>query len=117
MATHPIFRLVAGLLVGITAATLLTATALALPGHHPVKPAGCHSHKAPATTPAPASYQCCAAGHNVAVPLREFAVHPLAVVEETQATKPASLAGTTPVSTFTLHPRLDGSSGFDQLRI
>jgi hypothetical protein len=117
MATRPIFRLVAGLLVGIAAATLLTAPALALPGAHPVLPSGCHSHKAPATPPAPVDYQCGAAGHNAAMPGSGFTVQPPALVGETQAAKPAFFSGATSITIFTQHPRLDDSPGFDPLRI
>jgi hypothetical protein len=117
MAPRVIFRLVGGLLVGITAATLLTATALAFPGAHALQPAGCHSHKAPATPQAPVNYQCCAAGHSAAIPGSGFTVQPPALVGETQAARPAFVAGATPGILFTLHPPLDGSPGLDQLRI
>jgi|SRR5579864_6801304 len=60
-------RMVAGLLLVVIAATLPGLHALAFSA---AQPAGCHSH-GPAS-PHPATFQCCANGHQAAIPNAAF---------------------------------------------
>lgn len=108
-------RIVVVLLLGVLATTLLSSTAIALPSHLPVHPAGCHhGHETPA--PVPVSYQCCVAGHNVAVPGSGYTIRPLALMGIATAIGPAMFAGSaSPV--LTLAPRCDGSPGLTPLRV
>jgi hypothetical protein len=88
------FRTVAVLLLGVTAASAMNATGMALPAERfserlsadlasqPAQPAGCHSHELPASLPlpvvpatvppAPRSYQCCVTGHHAVIPFASF---------------------------------------------
>jgi hypothetical protein len=63
-------RMIAGLLLVVIAASLPGMHALAFSAVQPSHPAGCHSH-GPAT-PHPASFQCCASGHQAAMPNATF---------------------------------------------
>jgi hypothetical protein len=68
---HRLLRMVAAVLLIPMAIALPGAQAMAAPARHP---AGCHG-PAPATRfPAPTSYQCCASGHQAALPNASFAL-------------------------------------------
>jgi len=71
---HRLLRMVAAVLLIPMAMALPGAQAMsspAVPAHHS---AGCHG-QAPATRfPAPTSYQCCASGHQAALPNASFAL-------------------------------------------
>jgi hypothetical protein len=61
---------------------LLLSIIVALPGAHALPllpsdhshdhPAGCHGHEPALPTPAPPNYQCCAGGHDWAIPAASF---------------------------------------------
>jgi hypothetical protein len=71
---------------GMIAVLLLVVMTAAFPGAHalaflttqPVHPAGCHNHGPATPAPAPASFQCCASGHQAAMPNASYSPHPLA---------------------------------------
>ena len=88
---HGILRMVAVLLVVTVATALPGAHALPFPVNRvPANPAqhlaGCHgpathspspSHSPASNSPAPASYECCASGHQAAIPSATFTTRPL----------------------------------------
>jgi len=66
-----------GLLGTIFAALPGAQTLAAFPAAPAGHPAGCHSHRPPTPSPAPASYQCCVSGHDAAIPNAAFSSRPL----------------------------------------
>lgn len=108
--------MIAALLLGMMTLSL-GAPALALP-NAAVKPAGCHSPEAPTPAPRPASYECCAAGHIVAVPAAEFAIHPpvAALATRTEADTTVGASSRQGAAAFS-NPFLDGSPGLTPLRV
>ena len=76
-------RILAVILLSLAASTSPAAAAIALgvPSGVTGQSGGCHSgHQTPSHDPAPVSYQCCAAGHDVALPGNGFALNPPAVL-------------------------------------
>jgi hypothetical protein len=60
-----------------------------------VHPAGCHGPMPSAPSPAPASYQCCANGHDLAIPSVQFSCdRPVARIVRTDVCDEGSLAFT-----------------------
>ena len=43
---------------------------------HATKLAPCHTHQRPVRAPLPSNHECCATGHDVAIPGTSFVVHP-----------------------------------------
>jgi hypothetical protein len=89
---HGILRMVAVLLVVTVATAMPGAHALPYPvDRNPAgpaqHPAGCHGYKpampspsplpSPSPSPAPVSYECCASGHQAAIPNPTFSTRPL----------------------------------------
>jgi len=74
---------ITGVLLLITAVSVLPGAHL--PGFHaftsssaqPGRPAGCHSQQPATPTHTPISHQCCASGHNTAIPSAAFSSCPL----------------------------------------
>ena len=66
--------LLSTIFVALPGAQALAALSVA-PARHP---AGCHSHGPGTPTHAPASYQCCVSGHDVAIPNPAFSSRRLA---------------------------------------
>ena len=114
---RPISRIAAVLLLGVVSSIFPGAPSFALPDP-PAHSAGCHSHQSPAPSPAPVSYQCCVAGHHVAIPGVSFSGQfPLLYLCK------ASEADSRPMASIGHHnfliqiPSPDGSPGLAPLRI
>ncbi len=111
------FRAAAVLLLGMTAASAISAADMAPPAgafsgrpsadlaSQPSRTAGCHSHALPASLPlpvapasgppAPRSYQCCVTGHHAVIPFASFSLRLLlACVGEVTGAEQFSLATT-----------------------
>jgi len=76
---HGILRMVAILLSFTVTTALHGAHELPFPAAPAGPPPGCH-HQPAAPSPAPASYQCCASGHDAAMPIAAFSLRWMAAL-------------------------------------
>ena len=115
----PMFsRILAAILLSLAASTSPAAAAIALgvPSGVTGQSAGCHSgHQTPSHDPAPVSYQCCAAGHDVALLGNGFALNPPAVVATQIEIEASATAQTAPAYLISLRDRRP--PGLSSLRI
>jgi len=116
----PMFsRIVAVFLLSVAASTSPAAAAVAarVPSGVTGHSGGCHSgHKTPSQDPAPVSYQCCAAGHDVALRASGFALNPPAVVATTIEIERSAPAQSAPAYLIALRDR-HSPPGLTSLRI
>jgi hypothetical protein len=70
-------RVLAGMLVAVFAIAALPIAGWANSSGHVGHAAGCHSHMPSAPTPAQPSHQCCATGHQWAIPGSPVVLHPV----------------------------------------
>jgi hypothetical protein len=116
----PMFsRILAVILLSVAASTSPAAAAVALrvPSRVTGQPGGCHSgHQTPSHDPAPVSYQCCAAGHDVALLASGLVLHPPAVVATKIEIDASATAPTAPAYLISL-PDRPSPPGLTSLRI
>jgi hypothetical protein len=111
-------RIVAVILLSVAASTS-PAAAVGVRVSSRVTPqsGGCHSgHKTPSHDPAPVSYQCCAAGHDVALLVSGFALNPPAVVATKIEIEASATAQSAPAYLISLRDR-HSPPGLTSLRI
>ncbi len=70
-------KVLAGMLVAVFAIAMLPIAGWANSTDYSEHPAECHSHTPSAPTPAQPSHQCCAAGHQWAIPGSPVILHPV----------------------------------------
>jgi hypothetical protein len=69
-------KIVALLILIAVGASSLAAQALLSQAQSSERPSGCHEHGSKAPAPRPTSYECCAIGHNTAVPQASYSGEP-----------------------------------------
>jgi len=70
-------KVLAGMLVAVFAIAMLPIAGWANSTDYSEHPAECHSHTPSAPTPAQPSHQCCAVGHQWAIPGSPVILHPV----------------------------------------
>ncbi|PYX73712.1 MAG: hypothetical protein DMG78_08095 [Acidobacteria bacterium] len=70
-------KVLAGMLVAVFAIAMLPIAGWANSSLHVEQAAGCHSHLPATPAPAQPSHQCCAAGHQWAIPGSPVILHPV----------------------------------------